>query len=88
MLLIGEYDSRGGRYARFARLYLRRCSAYGHPERALYAASVTPGPIRRAVVTIIEGIRKDGIGALVRRALNAILIRTRLKTSAATRVVG
>lgn len=87
MLLLGENDALGGRYARYARLYLARCSEYGHPQRVLYASSFTPGPVRRAVVTIIEGVRKDGVSAVASRALNAILAHTRLKTRDSVRRV-
>jgi glycosyltransferase involved in cell wall biosynthesis len=85
MLLMPDGGARGERYARHARLYLARCSRYGHPQRALYAASMAPGPIRRAIVSVIETVRKEGIAAVARRALKT-LTRTRLITSAATLV--
>ena len=77
MLLLGERDSFGSRYARYARRFLARCSAYGHPRRMLYAASFAPGPIRRTVVTIVEGVRKEGAAAVAGRALKATRGRTR-----------
>jgi GT2 family glycosyltransferase len=85
MLLMPDNGARAERYARHARLYLARCSKYGHPHRALYAASLAPGPIRRAIVSVIEIVRKEGVAAVARRAFN-VLTRTRVITSAATLV--
>jgi glycosyltransferase involved in cell wall biosynthesis len=78
MLLLGERDTFASRYARHARRFLARCSKYGHPQRALYAASFAPGPVRRMVVSIIEGVRRYGAAAVAGRALKAIRARTRL----------
>jgi hypothetical protein len=78
MLLLGERDTFGSRYARYARRFLARCSKYGHPQRALYAASFAPGPVRRMVVTIMEVVRKDGAAALAGHALKAIRAHRRL----------
>ena len=78
MLLLGDGNSFGSRYARHARLFLARCAKYGHPRYALYAASFAPGPIRRTVVSIVEGVRKEGVAAVAGRALNAIRKRTRV----------
>jgi len=72
MMLLGG-GAVGNRYARYSRLYLARCRDYGSPERALYAASFAPGPVRRAAVTIIEGVRKDGLAAVAGRAVTFIV---------------
>jgi glycosyltransferase involved in cell wall biosynthesis len=75
----------GGRYARYSRLYLARCREYGKPERALYAASFTPDPVRRAAVTIIEIARRHGVAAVVVRAFNAFLKQSVLRLPVAVR---
>ena len=72
MLLLGEHDARGARYARYARRYLARCAAYGSPQPALVVASFAPGPARRMAVSIFEGARKDGASGLARRILRAV----------------
>jgi glycosyltransferase involved in cell wall biosynthesis len=80
MLLLSRGNSAGrrlDRYTRYARLYLARCTKYGSPQRVLYAASFAPGPVRRLAVRIIEGVRKDGVAALVNRACAAVLGRRR-----------
>ena len=72
MMLLGEGNSAGRRYeryARYARLYLARCGDYGSPQRALYAMSFMPGPVRRMAVRIIEDIRRDRLATLVKRAI-------------------
>ena len=76
MMLLGPGNAAGRRYAKYARysrLYLARCREFGYPQRALYAASFTPGPVRRVVVAIIEGVRRDGVAGLISRALGAML---------------
>jgi hypothetical protein len=76
MMLLGPGNAAGrtyGRYARYSRLYLARCRQYGYPQYALYAASFTPGPVRRLVVAIIEGVRRDGVANMVNRAFAAML---------------
>jgi glycosyltransferase involved in cell wall biosynthesis len=75
LLLLGGHDASGRRYARYARLYLARCAAYGHPEQALVAASFAPGPVRRFAVSIIEGVRKEGLSGLAARVRKAIRAR-------------
>lgn len=85
MMLLGEGNTVGDRYARYSRLYLARCREYGNPQRALYAASFTPGPVRRAAVTIIEKVRKDGVAAVIGRALNVILKNSISRLPAAAR---
>ena len=76
MMLLGAGNSDGrkyGRYARYARLYLARCRQYGYPQRALYAASFAPGPLRRAVVATIDAVRRDGVVTFLDRLLTATL---------------
>jgi glycosyltransferase involved in cell wall biosynthesis len=73
MLLLGPGDARRDSYARYSRLYLARCRDYGDPQRALYAASFAPGPVRRAAVTIVEHVRRDGVAAVARRAFTAVM---------------
>jgi glycosyltransferase involved in cell wall biosynthesis len=73
LLLAGANSARGNRYARYARLYLARCRRLGHPQRALDAASLAPGIVRRLAVTIIEGVRQDGVAAIVGRAATVVL---------------
>lgn len=72
MLLLGEYDSRGARHARYARRYLARCAKYGSPQPWLVAASFAPGPLRRLAVSIGEGVRREGVSGLARRIGNAL----------------
>lgn len=72
MLLIGEGDPLASRYPRFARLYLARCARYDNPQRALYLASFAPAPIRRMLVSLIEGVGREGISGLVRRIFKTI----------------
>ena len=76
MLLLGPGNAAGRRhvrYKRYARLYLARCRKYGSPQRALYALSFAPGPIRQGTVRLIEGVRKFGAASLIERALTAVL---------------
>jgi glycosyltransferase involved in cell wall biosynthesis len=75
MLLLGEHDARGDRYARYSRVFLARCGSYGHPQRTLYVSSFTPGPVRRMVVTVIEYVRTNGMRAFVGRAVHAIVAK-------------
>lgn len=75
-LLLGGKRTAGRSYARnakYARMCLARCRQYGHPAPALEAASVLPGPLRRLLVGMIEGIRRDGAASLVRRAIARIV---------------
>ena len=82
MMLLGDHNARGRRSARYARLYLARCAGYGYPERALYTASLAPGWVRRAMVSIVETLRKDGVVSLAARAFK-VLTRPLIKTTAA-----
>ena len=75
MLLLDEHHTVGSRYAKYARRYLARCSAYGHPQPALLTASFAPGPVRRLAVSIIEGLRKEGLSGLARRIRKGIRAR-------------
>jgi hypothetical protein len=70
MLLFG--DASAARNARNARLYLARCAAYGDPQRWLVAASFAPGPVRRLMVSLREGVRREGAAGLARRVLEAV----------------
>jgi glycosyltransferase involved in cell wall biosynthesis len=72
MLLLGEYDSRGARYARYARRYLARCARYGSPQPLLLAVSFAPDPLRRHAVSIVEGVAREGVLGLTRRFGKAI----------------
>jgi glycosyltransferase involved in cell wall biosynthesis len=65
-------DASAARNARNARLYLARCAAYGHPQWWLIAASLAPGSIRRLLVSLREGVRREGIAGLARRILKAV----------------
>jgi hypothetical protein len=88
MMLLGDDDGRGDRSARYARLYLARCAGYGHPERALYAASFAPASVRRGGVTIIESLRKEGVTAVVARTLKFLTRRLLKASSTASQVPG
>lgn len=72
MLLLAEGQAAGHRYGGYARLYLARCRTSRYPQRALCAASLAPEPIRRAAVTIIEGVRSDGVATVVDRAFRRL----------------
>jgi len=72
LLLLGHQHAFGQRYARYARRYLSRCASYGRPEPALVLASFAPGPIRRPIVSIYEGVRKEGLAGFARRIVNVI----------------
>ena len=74
MLLLGN-NSWGRRYARYARRFLGRCSTYGHPQHTLFAASFAPPALRRTVVATLEGVNKEGVAGLARRALKKIRTR-------------
>lgn len=58
LLLSSGSPRLGRRYARYARLYLRRCAQYGHPARAVRLAAAMPAPVRRLAVQLIETARQ------------------------------
>lgn len=80
MMLLGPGNSAGRpyrRYARYARLYLARSRAFGDSQPVLRAASWLPGPVRRPLVRLIEGLRKEGPGGLWKRGPAALAAAVR-----------
>lgn len=89
MMLVTRSNAAGHRYDRYikyARLCLRRCWRYGKPQYLLYVLSFAPGPIRRAAVRTVEGIRKFGVTSLFTRGVAAL--RKRVPAAATIHLSG
>src|SRR4029078_11138767 len=72
MLLAHAGTPAGDRNARNARLYLRRCRQYGHPERTLMALTIVPSRMRAFALQVTEGLRQAGVGGFGARAFDAV----------------